>query len=60
MVLELRGGADYQYNIHAIGVKLDNLACAKLFWWLNELASKSRTDIVKFVTAKTYTYIFKL
>ena len=31
MVLELRGGAEYQYNLNAIGVKLDNLACAKLF-----------------------------
>ena len=53
MVLELRGGAEYQYNIHAKGVRLDNLVCAKLFWWLNELASKSGTDTVEFVTAKT-------
>jgi hypothetical protein len=51
VVLELRGEAEYQYNIHAIGVRLDNLA--KLFWWLNELTSESGTDTVEFVTTKT-------
>ena len=52
MVLELRGDAEYR-TIHAIGVRLDNLACAKLFWWLNELASERGADTVEFVTAKT-------